>query len=168
MSEKPVVMVVDDDAMVRGICRQFLEIAGFQVLEAEDGNRAKAIFPPDGVSLLVSDVVMPGMSGPALANDLLSHHPEMKVLYVSGTSPDDEVLKRHVRDLGCGFLAKPFAPTELLARVRQLLNPEGTPQTSYRGPRDRSALRVSRRRAPAASLMTRRWCALQDFESLPQ
>lgn len=162
MPTKQIVMVVDDDDMVRRLCCEFLEIAGFQVLEAQDGKDAKAKFPSDGVSLLVSDVVMPGGTGPALANDLLARCPEMRVLYISGTSPDDEILKRHVRELGCGFLAKPFAPTELLARVRELLNRDLRRQTSYRGPRDRSALRRSWTCAPV-SAQAYTW---KDFESI--
>jgi DNA-binding NtrC family response regulator len=136
-------MVVDDDEMVRGLCCQLLESAGFRVLEAEDARQARAKFPSKGVSLLVSDVVMPGTSGPALAKDLLTRCPAMRVLYMSGTSPTDELLNHHLRELGCGFLPKPFGPTELLARVHELLHSDLRRETSYRGPRDRSALRFS-------------------------
>ena len=73
--------------------------------------------PPD---LLITDVVMPGMSGPELAEKLLERVPSLRVLFISGFTGDTLVSRGVVAD-GLGFLAKPFTATALAARVRELL-----------------------------------------------
>ena len=78
------------------------------------------------IDLLVTDVVMPGMGGPALAEQLLRSRPQLKVLYVSGYT-DDEIFRRGVLEQGIPFLQKPFSPDALARKVRETLeNPNST------------------------------------------
>jgi len=92
-----------------------------QVVEAESASRALAIFKdrPGDFDVVVSDVVMPGMSGPALIDQLLPLRPNLKVLYMSGYA-NDALVNHSVAERGFVFLQKPFAPLELVSKVRQL------------------------------------------------
>jgi CheY-like chemotaxis protein len=95
---------------------------GYQVLEAADGNEALAIAEQSpAIDLVVTDVVMPGMSGRALGEGLVARHPGIRTLFMSGYT-DDEVLRRGIVDAKTAFLQKPFTPTALALRVREILD----------------------------------------------
>jgi CheY-like chemotaxis protein len=116
------VLVVEDNAAVRtAICR-ILRRAGYDVLEAEDGADARAICGDSrrAIHLLITDVVMPKVSGPDLAIELVAARPEMKVLFMSGYS--GHAITRHgvLRD-GVSFLHKPFSPASVTHAVREVL-----------------------------------------------
>ncbi|HEY0462870.1 MAG TPA: response regulator, partial [Polyangiaceae bacterium] len=83
--------------------------------------RALTLFhdSPENFDVVVSDVVMPGMSGPALIELLLLMRPELKVLYMSGYA-NDALVNHSVVERGFVFLQKPFAPLELVRKVREL------------------------------------------------
>src|SRR5262249_52316757 len=89
------ILVVDDDPGVRTFVCRFLKTKGFKVLEAGGAEAAKrALFrSPNHVGLLLTDVCMPGMSGPELAADLLDLYPGLRVIYMSGMA-DEELLKQ--------------------------------------------------------------------------
>jgi signal transduction histidine kinase len=110
------VLVVEDAASVRLVTRQVLERYGYAVLEAPNGDAALRLAARHHgpIHLLVTDVVMPGLSGRQLAGQLAPLRPEMKVLYVSGYAGDVEP--------GVAYLQKPFAPETLARRVRDLLD----------------------------------------------
>jgi two-component system, cell cycle sensor histidine kinase and response regulator CckA len=116
------VLVVEDDASVRGITRAMLELHGYRVLEAGSGEEALEICEgPEGpVQLLLTDVVMPGMSGPEVAQQLTRVHPELKVLYMSGYT-DDAILRHGVTELSPAFVQKPFSAETLGWKVREVL-----------------------------------------------
>jgi DNA-binding NarL/FixJ family response regulator len=90
---------------------------------ARDGREAIGLVDQGSgpVDLVVTDVVMPGMSGPALAEELAVRVPRLRVLFVSGYS-HEATAERGVPETGLGFLAKPFTASALLERVRQLLD----------------------------------------------
>jgi two-component system cell cycle sensor histidine kinase/response regulator CckA len=116
------VLLTEDDDDVRRATRAILERAGFDVIEARAGDEAIARFDEGGgsIGLLVTDVVMPGMSGAALAQRLAARAPGLRVLYVSGYAAD--VLGNHgLRDRGRGFLAKPFTSEQLVDAVQGVL-----------------------------------------------
>ena len=116
------VLVVDDQEAVRHLVRKTLETAGFQVLEADNAYAALDLFrsPEPPVDLLVTDYRMPGMTGLELARDCCSVDEELSVLYISGSSPGDDL--RADLELGRrGFLAKPFRQTDLLRSVKTVL-----------------------------------------------
>lgn len=116
------ILVVDDDKVIRGLCRAILESADFTVLEAENGQEAKSILQSAApVALLITDVEMPDLSGPGLVQEVLPQVRSLKVLYISGSTRENRLLQRHILESGCGFLAKPFTPDLLLTRVRGLL-----------------------------------------------
>jgi len=117
------VLVVEDDPLVRGITSRALRGAGYRVLEAGDGREAiEVVGEASGpVDLVVTDVVMPGMSGPTLAEELAARVPRLRVLFVSGYSRE-AMAERGVPEAGPGFLAKPFTASALLERVRLLLD----------------------------------------------
>ena len=73
------------------------------------------------IDLIVSDVVMPELSGPALIDRLAMRHPEARVLFMSGYT-DDALAPNHFADRGSAFLAKPFTPAALIGRVREVLD----------------------------------------------
>jgi CheY-like chemotaxis protein len=118
-----VVLVAEDDALVRELSTRFLQRGGYNVHAAESGERALELAAHLGtIDILVADVIMPGMSGRELADRLLAAHPSLRVLFVSGYTAD--IVSRHgVLDQGVSLLEKPFSSTELLEAVGRL----GTP-----------------------------------------
>jgi two-component system, cell cycle sensor histidine kinase and response regulator CckA len=108
---------------VRTLARLALEKNGFTVLEACDPQQALLLLKDYGkpVHLLVSDVVMPNMSGRQLAEHLVHDRPEMKILYVSGYT-DDAVVRHGILAAGMPFLQKPFTPDILARKVRSVLD----------------------------------------------
>jgi PAS domain S-box-containing protein len=119
------VLLVEDDESVRKLARTILQRSGYRVLEAEHGAAAIQIFEANpGIQLLVSDVVMPGMSGPELAERLRPLRPEMRVLFMSGYT-GDAISHHGVLDPGLAFLQKPFTPESLTRKVREVLDAPG-------------------------------------------
>ena len=118
------VLVVEDEEGVRSFARQVLEQAGYRVLEARDGEEALSIGTAAGepIALLLTDVVMPGITGRTLADRMRMLHPGLAVLYMSGYTDDMVVQAGVVTDAGT-FIQKPFTPEGLLARVRRALAP---------------------------------------------
>jgi len=117
------ILAVEDEDAVRRIVRLTLESQGYTVLEARDGAEALDVAGlHDGpIELLVTDVVMPSMSGPALARILRARRPETRVIYVSGYT-DDAVLRHGIAAGEDRLLQKPFSPLSLLRKVRETLD----------------------------------------------
>ncbi len=115
--------MVEDDPRVRAVTVRALRGAGHRVLVAADGAEALAVAQQaDGtIDLVVSDVVMPGMSGRAVVEALRRRQPGLRALFVSGY-PQEVIARRGVLDGGIEFLAKPFTPATLGARVRAVLD----------------------------------------------
>jgi two-component system, cell cycle sensor histidine kinase and response regulator CckA len=118
-----VVLLAEDRADVRRFTARVLRESGYEVLEAESGEAALAVARdhPGPVHLLLSDAVMPGMSGRILAERLRASRPETRVVFMSGYT-DDAVLQRNVVESGLTFLQKPFTPLRLAAAVRSALD----------------------------------------------
>lgn len=117
------VLLVEDATPVRMLARRSLEARGYRVLDAADGPSAlrTASTHAGGIDLLVTDVVMPGMSGRELAERLAPARPMMKVLYTSGYT-DDAMVLQGVLTAGVAFLQKPFVPDALARKVREVLD----------------------------------------------
>ena len=117
------VLLVEDDPAVRSVVRRGLENHGYQVLEADGGPTALAIAKEHGtgIAILLTDVVMPGMSGPEVVERMASARPLMSVLYMSGYT-GDELAERGVEGENTGFIQKPFSAAQLARRIRVLLD----------------------------------------------
>jgi CheY-like chemotaxis protein len=117
------VLVVEDDPQVRHVTVKALRTAGFQVLVAAGGEEALALVRAHQgpIGLVVSDVVMPGLSGRETADALRAHQPDLKVLFVSGYT-QDAIAHHGVLASGVELLEKPFTPANLVARVRALID----------------------------------------------
>ncbi|RJP17936.1 MAG: PAS domain S-box protein [Deltaproteobacteria bacterium] len=117
------VLIVEDDDTVRKLCVRILGDLGYQVMQARTGAEAvaAAVKRGDRIDLLLTDVVMPGMSGSELATQLVLHHPEMKVLFTSGYT-EDAISHRGVLDEGVMFIGKPYTPAALARKVREVLD----------------------------------------------
>lgn len=117
------VLVVEDEEALRSLMRRSLEMAGYTVLEAGNGDEALAVFREAGgpVRLLLTDAVMPGMNGRELAQKLCELTPGLAVMFMSGYT-DDEVLLRGVEQASLNFLPKPFKPAELARKVREVID----------------------------------------------
>ncbi len=116
-------LVVEDEEMIRELAHELLELGGYTVLKAADGHEAMNICEQysQPIHLLVSDVIMPGMSGSELAAILLEKHPEMRVLFMSGYT--DEAIGEHgVLNEGMNFIQKPFSVESFLTKVREVLD----------------------------------------------
>jgi two-component system cell cycle sensor histidine kinase/response regulator CckA len=117
------ILVVEDEAMLLALIRRILRSAGYTVLAAAGGPEALELAArhPGNLHLMVSDVVMPQMTGPELAGRLALDLPHVKVLYTSGYT-NDEVLRHGVLDGVANFLPKPFSRANLLKKVREVLD----------------------------------------------
>jgi len=114
-------MLVDDERVVRTMLRAYLERSGYHVLEADSGETAQKIAEQHAaIDLLLTHVVMPTMSGPELVKYLTLRSPNLKVLYMSGYSLQDLLLRSHVLEHGFGF-QKPFALEALAKWIRGIL-----------------------------------------------
>jgi CheY-like chemotaxis protein len=122
------VLLVEDEANLREIVRESLESAGYTVVPARDGLEALAICGDQGrtIDLLLTDVVMPRMSGRELANRLQSSRPRTAILYMSGYT-DDAVIRNGVLAEDMAFIHKPFTIAALAQRVREVLDRPGFP-----------------------------------------
>jgi CheY-like chemotaxis protein len=117
------VLLVEDDRTVRLLASEMLEMNGYTVLEARDGREALDLVRHHGhpIDLLLTDVVMPQMSGRELAEGIASIHPGIRVLYMSGYT--DGVIAHHgVLDAGVAYLQKPFTADFLARKVREVLD----------------------------------------------
>jgi PAS domain S-box-containing protein len=117
------ILLVEDDEAVRKLAMQILRKQGYKVLEAKHGGDALLISKKyqDLIHLMVTDVVMPGMSGRELAENLLATRPEMKVLYISGYT-DNTIVHLGVLEPEIHFIQKPFTMEALAKKVREVLD----------------------------------------------
>ncbi len=120
------ILVVEDEPALRGLLEEVLEEQGYRVSMATNGGEALLMIESNGLrpDLLVTDVVMPVMTGPELAKRLLQLRPGLKVLYMSGYT-DDTVSRQGDLRLGAGFIEKPFSVTVLTQTVRRVLGGGG-------------------------------------------
>src|SRR5262249_52278372 len=117
-------LLVEDEAFVRELVREFLEASGYTVIEASSAEEAMTLVdhpatPP--IDLLVTDVVLPGLNGVRLAEQLKAKFPELEALYISGY-PGDAMFREEVFDPGPAFLPKPFTRHILTGKVREMLS----------------------------------------------
>jgi len=116
------ILLVEDEDDVRQLLREVLDSFGYTVLEARNGLEALALADEHpGLDLLLTDVVMPLMSGRDLANRLVQRRGELKILYMSGYT-DDTIIQHGVLEPGTAFLQKPFSPSILARKVREVLD----------------------------------------------
>ena len=123
MGEKlPVILVVDDELDILRLVDTVLRQAGYRVTTARSADAAIRAVETMALKpeLLLADVVMPGMSGPVLADQLCAALPGLHVLFMSGYD-DRQIVQRYVVEKGFALLAKPFTPQTLLAAVQQAL-----------------------------------------------
>jgi CheY-like chemotaxis protein len=116
--------VVEDEASVRDVTARILTRLGYRVVTANGAGHARRVLadraqtPP---SLMLTDVMMPGMTGPELAERVADDFPEMRILFMSGY-PGDELGRAGLRGADGPFLQKPFTPVELAERIRAVLD----------------------------------------------
>jgi two-component system cell cycle sensor histidine kinase/response regulator CckA len=117
------ILLVEDEAMIRVLVCNVLGGYGYNVYEADDGEHAEDIIEArgGGIDLIITDVVLPGMSGRELVERIAAAHPGIPALFMSGYTPD--VIDNHgVLHAGLAFLQKPFSPEALLLKVREVLD----------------------------------------------
>ncbi len=131
------ILLIEDEVILRESIKGGLEIIGYQVLAAADGEEALTIAEHfhDPIHLLLTDMVMPGLNGHQVAESLTAGHPETRVLYMSGYT-DNAFLRNGLIQEKDAFLQKPFTPKTLAFKIREILDapakdkgPSGTPQS---------------------------------------
>jgi two-component system cell cycle sensor histidine kinase/response regulator CckA len=120
------ILVVEDDTTVRALVVDILEAEGYSVLSGRNANEALALAKTHDrrIQLVITDIVMPNMSGSELAEELLRFKSDIGILFMSGYS-DKEIVKRTQSGAAANFISKPFTPAELLSKVREVLKGGG-------------------------------------------
>jgi CheY-like chemotaxis protein len=115
------VLLVEDEDLVRRSIHEMLTRCGYHVLQARHGREAMLIEQqyPGAIDLLVTDLVLPGLSGGELAERLQSSRPHLRVLFISGYADDPRV--QQLAEQGKPFFRKPFTPAALSQKVREVL-----------------------------------------------
>ena len=114
------ILIVEDEDAVRRVARRALELQGYRIVEAADAPAALLLAGESEFDLVLSDVMMPGMLGPALAEEMSRLSPDIPVLFMSGHS--EEIVRHGLLDPSTPFLAKPFTPAQLVTKVREVLD----------------------------------------------
>ena len=119
----PLVLLVEDDESVRAVSRHILLRQGYTVLEAANGAEALATCDrmPTSIDLVISDMVMPELSGPQLGRLIRERHPAISILLMSGYT-HEAALRQSFLDADTAFIEKPFTPRAFVARVREVLD----------------------------------------------
>ena len=117
------ILLVEDEEAVRKMARRILEEKGYRVAAAADAGEAIAYMDRDGgaVGLVLTDVIMPGMSGRELADRIRETHPGLPIVFMSGYT-EDGAIEKGAQSPGTAFLAKPFSPEALVQSVRETLD----------------------------------------------
>jgi PAS domain S-box-containing protein len=123
LSGTETILLVEDDSSVRDLVERVLRSRGYHVLAAQHGGDALqlALHTVSSVDLVLTDVVMPSMSGRELVEALQAARPALRVLYMSGYT-DDEIIRRGLHDPGISFIQKPFTADNLAMQVRKVLD----------------------------------------------
>jgi CheY-like chemotaxis protein len=131
-SPQPTILLVEDEPMVRSFMVEALRRAGLNVLEAGDAEAAWAIAEREEcIDAMVTDVRLPGMSGPDLLRRLRQVRPDLPALYVTGYAGPDPLRSGDGADAPC--LPKPFRASDFVAAVRQMIAPPGAANGSVAG-----------------------------------
>ena len=119
------ILLVDDEEPVRTMLASAIQARGYTVLEAEDAQAALALSSSNSqpIHLLITDVLMPGMNGPAMAEKMRVQHPALKVIFISGFT-DEALCSDAAQGPKAVLLQKPFSPDALLAQIRYSLDRE--------------------------------------------
>lgn len=121
-SDQAKILIVDDEVVVRAMCRYALEHSGYRVVEAASGQEALALLKQEHYPVILTDVVMPGMSGLTLLDKIRSSYPDTAVIIMTGSSTgsnEADILNRGA----AGFLKKPFLDLSILTSlVKWVLN----------------------------------------------
>ena len=117
------ILLVEDSDIVRELTRNVLDISGYAILEASSPEDAIRLCESHGgeIHLLLTDVVMPGMSGRDLSDRLKRVRPGMKVLYMSGYT-EEAIVEHGILDAGLHFIPKPFSPASMAQKILEVLN----------------------------------------------
>jgi len=120
---KETILLIEDEETLRKLARQTLTLYGYKVLEASNGEAAVSLCEEhtEPIDLVLTDVIMPGLSGREVAHQLLELRPEVRVLFMSGYT-DDAIVHQGVLDEAANFIQKPFAPDALARKVREVLD----------------------------------------------
>jgi DNA-binding NtrC family response regulator len=123
MQRGATILAVDDDRSILALLDSALSAAGYRVLVAEGGRNAVELYEKtkEPIHLLLTDVIMPDLTGPVLAERLRSRQPDLQVLFISGFH-DADLVQRFVTAKGFTLLPKPFTVEALLRVVEQSLN----------------------------------------------
>jgi two-component system, cell cycle sensor histidine kinase and response regulator CckA len=116
------ILVADDEPVVLTLAETILKSYGYRVVIAKDGAEALEVHRQTGpIDLLLTDVVMPRMSGPELAHVLKQEAEDFRCIFMSGYD-QDQIRDRGVKDMTCDYLRKPFKPVDLLKKIRATLD----------------------------------------------
>lgn len=126
------VLVVEDEDIVRGLVREILVEAGYRVLEARQGEEALSLCAAyeQPIQLLLTDVVMPEITGKEVADRLHALRPETRVLFMSGYTVES-IVHQGMLDADVEFIQKPFTPDALVKKVREVINSNGKSGTKH-------------------------------------
>ena len=130
-SQKPTILVVDDEPVIRKLVSAMLSSSGYQIILADTGEQAIKLFrkQPKAIDLLLTDVVAPGMAGPTLADQLTELRPDLRVLFMSGYD-SRQVVQKYVVEKGHLLLSKPFTLKQLEDKVAEALKPRKSNKSS--------------------------------------